>query len=113
MAVRVLNILGDNDLILSINAHLLNIVYDINASTPTQISWFNDPEILLRIVVLVVSLETLNKFAILLGDAIGLRKEIQLCSAVSLSHLVHVYAQTVFSSDFIALWEMVYFLVFI
>jgi hypothetical protein len=60
-----------------------------------------------------MALKTLNKFSVLLRDAIRLWEELKFSTPVLLLHLGDVDAKPVFPSDLKALREMVDFLVFI
>lgn len=95
-----------------INIDIINVIYYINALALTRVGWLDDPNILLRVVLLkllIVSVEVTE----LIREDVGVRNEVKVLFAEFLLHTDHVKTKTIFSCYFVALREVIDFLVFV
>jgi hypothetical protein len=95
-----------------INIHIVDIVYNINALALRRICGLHDPHIFLGVMLLqflIMSVEV----AELIRQDIGIRDEIKVALAKFLLHADHIVTEPVLTSDFIALREVIYFLVLV
>ena len=84
----------------------------MDAAATRRVRWLHDPDVPLGLgllELLVVSMEVME----LVGEDVGVWDEVELTPAKSLLHLDIVEAKSVFSGDFITLWEVVDSLIFV
>ena len=113
---RVLDVLGDDGDIFEI--YFGNVVDNVDSSTPRRICWLNDPQVLFgaswsRRNFSGFFLILLNEFSKLIWQTISFRQEIESLSTVFVAQLRDIDAESIFPSDFITLWKMINFLIFV
>lgn len=89
-----------------VDVHIVDIIYKVDSFSLCSIGWFNNPHILLRIMLpqfLVVRVE----FTKLIGKDVGVGHKVEVVLSILLLHSDNVAAESVFSGDFVTLREMV------
>lgn len=89
-----------------VDVHIVDIIYEVDSFSLRSIGWFNNPHVLLRIVLpqfLVVRIE----FTELVGEDVGVGHKVEVVLSILLLHSDNVAAESVFSGDFVTLREMV------
>lgn len=95
-----------------VNIHIIYVIYYVDTLPLAGIRRFNDPDILLRIMLLqllIVSIEITE----LVWKNICIRYKVEVALPELLLHPHHIIAQPVFPGYFIALREVIYFLILI
>lgn len=95
-----------------IDIHIVDVIDKSNTSTLSSISRLNDPNVLLWIMLFQL-LIVLIKFSKLIRKDVGIRNKIVVLLAKPFLHSYYIKAKSIFSSNFVALWEMIDFLVFV
>lgn len=95
-----------------INIDVVNVVHDLDSTSLTCIRWFQNPYILLALVLfqLLVMIVKVCKF---IGQDIGVGDEVKSSFTVSFLHANDIKTETIFARNLITLWKVVNFLIFI
>ena len=89
-----------------------DIVNDVDSTSSWHVSWFYDPEIALRVWLLLL-LEMIIEVTEFIRNDVGVGEEIKVLLSKLLLHFIDIWSQFVFSGYFKTLWKVVDFLKFI
>jgi hypothetical protein len=76
------------------------------------VGWLNDPDVLLAVMLLKL-LVVFVEFTEFIRKNISIRYEVKVLFTISFLHSNNVEAKSIFSGDFVTLWEMIDLLVFV
>lgn len=95
-----------------VNINIIDIINQLDTTTLGRVSWLNDPNVLLAIMLfeLLVVLIELTK---LVRKDVGIRNEVEVLLSKPFLHSHDVEAKPILSSDFMTLREMIDLLIFV
>jgi hypothetical protein len=107
---RVGNIPGNDGELIHI--HIVDVIDEADALTLSRISWLDNPDILLAIMLLEL-LIVLIEFSELVGENVSVRNEVKMLLSKSFLHSNNVEAESILPCDFMTLREVVDLLVLV
>lgn len=95
-----------------INVNVIDVIDDIDAFTLSRVSWFYNPNVLFA-VVLFEFLVVLVELSKLIRQDVCVRDEIKVLFPVAFLHAYHVEAESILSSNLMALREVIDLLILV
>ena len=95
-----------------VNVHIVDVVHEINTPSLASVSRLHNPNILLAFMLLQF-LVMVVKVAKFVRQNVRVRAEVEGRLAEALLHAHHIEAESVFTGNFITLWEVVDLLILI